>query len=367
MDSVTSNYERNITVCRLLPPAIPEAVNIIQAIIAALSALVSAPINIFLFIIIIKFPELHQRSLYLPIQIIGIEIIYHVTIPITIVVSTVNKEWVLGDIMCNITGTIHDGFAMFRFSMTLVLTFDRFLSVYKPFFYFKHGAIVSWTHSAVMWLMTLVRVVVPLAGILNCFTYVPMFKTCTAFPGCSNSCAYFTGWSVGMVVLTGVILPLLLYGIILYITCRITKYHEAIRASVSETDAGKLQAKEGVRKKINVLNNKKKFVTLSILFTSILGTAPAFTLYVVSLFQHQPSKVVIIVNILIGRTCFNLIPFFDGIAFSRHQDIRKVSLRIFQSVKRKFSPEVFKLGHVVDRNSSFETNKSIGGRGDSLS
>ncbi len=70
---------------------VPEAVNVIQATIAVVAALVSAPINIYLFIIILKYPELHQRSLLLSLQIITIEILYHLTVPITILISTMTS------------------------------------------------------------------------------------------------------------------------------------------------------------------------------------------------------------------------------------------------------------------------------------
>ena len=319
------NETQNVTLsCGLgpsFPPAlgVPEIVNIIQAIVAVLAGLVSAPINIYLFIIIIKYRVLHQRSLFLSIQIIGIEILYHVTVPVVILVSTIENNWVFGEVVCDITGMIHDAFAMFRFTMTLVLTMDRFLSVYKPFFYSKHGGIVSWTLSATMWLITLVRVVVPLTGILNCYTYIPTFKTCTIYPGCSSYCEYFAAWSIGFVILCGVILPLFLYAIIFYIIRKITRYHTAIQASVSESKNGELQRKEGVRKYTNMINKRKKFVTASILLISIIGTTPAFTLYMASIFYRTPNRYLFILNMLIGRSSFNLIPLFDAIAFSRHQ------------------------------------------------
>ena len=169
-----------------LPPfispqlGIPEAVNTLQAAIAVTAALLSAPINIYLFIIIIKYPELHQRSLFLSIQIIGVEILYHLTVPAVILVSTVHGQWVLGEVACEIIGVINDGFAIFRFSMTFVLTIDRFLFVYKPFFYVKRGKLVSWSLSAVMWLLTIFRVSLPLVGILDCYNYLCIKLYCVS-------------------------------------------------------------------------------------------------------------------------------------------------------------------------------------------
>ena len=43
-------------------------------------------------------------------------------------------EYQFGDFMCNIIGFIHDFFPTFRFTMTLILALDRFISVFCPFF-----------------------------------------------------------------------------------------------------------------------------------------------------------------------------------------------------------------------------------------
>ena len=326
-----------------LPPffhpdlGVPEAVNILQAIIAMLSALVSAPINIYLFIIILKYKELHQRSLLLSLQIIAIEILYHLTVPISILISTINGTWVLGDILCDITGMIHDAFAMLRFTMTLVLTTDRFLSVYQPFFYSKKGGALSWSLSAVAWTTTLVRVVLPLTGILGCYVYIPTFKTCTIYPGCSNQCEILAAWGVTVVVISGVILPLLLYTVIFYIIRKITRYQMAIQASIKNTKDETALVKNNMKKYKNLISNRKRFVTVSILMISIMGTTPAFTLYMASIFYHRANLALFIVNMLIGRTSFNVIPFFDALAFSRHHDVKMISLRIFKSMKLRSS------------------------------
>ena len=161
-----------------VPPVleIPEAVNIIQAVIAVLCAVIGLPVNTFLFIIILKHQELHQRSLYLSLPIIFVEVLYHLVIPVTILVSSIKGGWIFGEVVCNITGMINDGFAMYRFTMTSVFTIDRFISLYKPFS--KHVGIIAWTLSVIMCLITFIRVILPLSGILDCYIYVPTFKTC---------------------------------------------------------------------------------------------------------------------------------------------------------------------------------------------
>ena len=53
------------------------------------------------------------------------------------------------------TRMIRDAFAMFRFSMTLVLTIDRFIYIFEPFFYSKHGGKLACFLFGCMWFMTL--------------------------------------------------------------------------------------------------------------------------------------------------------------------------------------------------------------------
>ena len=332
------------------PPAleIPEAVNIIQACIAVLSAVISLPLNFYLFIIVIKFPVLHQRSLYLSLQIIVVEILYHLLIPASILISTIHGEWIFGQVVCNITGMIHDGFAMLRFTMTLVFTIDRFISVYKPFF--KHGASIAWILSTVMWLITLTRAILPLFGILDCYTYIPTFKTCTAFTGCSDSCEYFVGWSVGVIILTGVVLPLCLYILIFLIIRRIMRYHEILQESIQKGRKRESRENRIIRLYNHMQHNRKKFVTIFILLTSIAGSTPAFTLYIASLFHKEPNQILFITNMLIGRMAFNFIPMFDSLAFIRHQDIKEVTSKLLQSLRHKINPDTS--SHLQDQPQS---------------
>ena len=332
MENLTTSYHCN------LPPAlqIPEAVIIIHACIAVISAVISLPLNFYLFIIIIKFPVLHQRSLYLSLQIIVVGILYHLFIPATILISTIHWEWIFGRVACNVTGTIHDGFALFRYTMTLVFTIDQFISVYKPFF--RHGGPIAWTLSAIVWLITSIQVILPLSGILDCYTYFPSFKTCTAYPGCSDSCEISVGLSLAIVSLSGIILPLCLYIAIFFIVRRITRYHDMIQDSIKK--GRKSDSKEcKIIHAYNIMQkNRKKFITIFILLITIAGSTPTVLIYILSSFYIEGNSVLIIVTMLIGRTLYNLVPFFDSLAFTRHQDIKEVSSKIFQSLNIKISP-----------------------------
>lgn len=318
-----------------LPPFFPptlgihDAINKVQASIAIVTALVGLPLNIYLLIIILKYKSLHQRSLFLSLQIIVIEILYHAVVPATILTSGIQGTWVFGEIFCNITGMIHDAFAILRFSMMFVLTMDRFIYIFGPFFYPRYGGQVAFTLSALMWIVSLVRIIVPLYGILDCYAYIPAFKTCTVFSGCSAPCKTFAAVSVAFIVFTGVILPLGLYIIIFVKVKKITKQHAMISHNNLEN------VRRNTQQALIRQQRKKVLITMVLLIVSIVGgTTPAFTLYIVSLFSLELNPSLFIVNMLIGRTFFNLIPVFDAIAFTRHGDIRETSTSVFKTLRR---------------------------------
>jgi uncharacterized membrane protein YciS (DUF1049 family) len=329
-----SGESPNSTVFRCgLPPFFPPAlgihdsINKIQATIAILTATVGLPLNIYLFIIILKYKSLHQRSLFLSLQIIAIEIVYHAVVPATILTSGITGTWIFGEVFCNITGMIHDAFAMFRFSMTLVLTVDRFIYIFQPFFYSKHGGKLAWLLSSCMWFLSLVRVIVPLYGVLDCYSYIPTFKTCTAFSGCSKPCEYFVAVSITFIISTGVIIPMILYAIIFIKVRQVTRQHEN---NLRQHENNSENANRAFRR---LQQRKKILITVFLLMVSIAGgTAPAFTLYIISLFYRVANATIFIVNMLIGRTFFNLIPVFDAIAFTRHGDVKHKSTKLIRSM-----------------------------------
>lgn len=296
-----------------LPPFFPlslgihNAVDILQATFAVVSAMVGLPLNTYLFVIILKRKVLHQMSLFLSLQIIAVGIVYQAVIPVLILTSGIKGTWVFGEVFCNMAGMIHDGFAAFRFSMTLVLTIDRSVYIFWPDFYSKCGGKLAWFLSSCAWLFSLVRVIIPLYGILDCYTYIPTFKTCTTYSGCSKPCETFVAASITIISFTGIILPLGLYVIILIKMKQVIRQHDISQRNIQPAFV-RLQRK------------KKILITVFLLLISVAGgTIPSAIFYIVSLFHRVINVTIFIVNMLVGRTFFNLIPVFDALVFTRMQ------------------------------------------------
>ena len=106
------------------------------------------------------------------------------------------------------------------------------------------------------------------------------------------------------------------------------EYHQPTNvASLSEE-------KQGERKKhISVLSstNTRTNVTMFILLMSVVGcTTPAWSLYVIQFLFTEPEPVLFMVNMLVGRTFFNLIPIIDALAIIRHRDVKMIFLKWFK-------------------------------------
>ena len=116
--------------CCDLPPdfdpslGIPDVINKIQATVAVLTALIGLPATTYLLFIIIRHKQLHQRCFYLCLQILCIEVLYYMVIPITILTSTIAKHWVFGTVICNMTGMVHDAFAFVMMFVIDSFTFE---------------------------------------------------------------------------------------------------------------------------------------------------------------------------------------------------------------------------------------------------
>ena len=407
---ITMNSSYRCGLPPFFPPDlnIPQAINYIQATIAITAGLIGCLLNVLLLFMIIKYKSLHQRLMYLALQIVLVDLLYTVTIPPVIFTSGITGEYQFGDFMCNILGFIHDFFAIFRFTMTLILALDRFVSVFCPFFYMRNSFRFICVLLVMVYIVSFVRVILPLSGIMGCFLYVHTQKTCTAFSGCSDGCLILIVCSSLFIVSFGIISPLILY-IILFCKTRslkkkielgsyipsLTKPFDAITHSNSsdkrsvlnsvssgtestsfrdseymcleETGTGlELQPndsehndesshspeesvknfqqptnvaslseeKQGERKKhISVLSgtNTRTNVTMFILLMSVVGcTTPAWSLYVIQFLFAEPEPVLFMVNMLVGRTFFNLIPIIDALAIMRHRDVKIIFLKWFK-------------------------------------
>ena len=331
----SSNYNYPCGLPPDFPPSfgIPPAVNYVQAAIALVTGIVGLSLNIFVLFIIIKYRSLQQRLMYIAIQISIMEITYLLLIPPAIFVSGIAREWLLGDAMCNILGIVNDGFAYFRFMMTFILTLDRFISVFSPFFYERHAKRILFSLLGLVYFTTFVRVFLPIEGVMGCYAYVGSNKICTAYSGCSLNCYYFVVVSITLIVAIGAFMP---FGMYMILFCKAYRLRKATMKTVPqelplESQEGEARVKPNVRKESFHVT-----ITMFILLMSVIGgTSPVFILYAVQFVADQKHPAFFILIMLVGRTSFNSIPVVDAIAIMRNKQFRESARKFFAIIKEK--------------------------------
>ena len=325
--ATTVDDGRNATNTCMLPTRLPStihpAVNYTQAAIVLITMIVGITMNGFVVFLIGRHKILQKRSFYLALQLIVAHLLFSCTVLPVMFVSALLGEWRLGVFMCQLLGTIHDVVITSRYLLTFVLTVDRFLSVFFPFFYLQRGGKISLCTSSVAWIISVSRAITSLKGVLNCTNYVPTFKMCSGAPFCSNICRVHTLLFSAILALFGVLLPFLFY-VVLFCKAKIIKYR--LNKSIQLQQVPSLQESNSTGDRTTEQwYNDRATITFLILTMVIIGCAlPPYILYTAQNILTEIPATVTILQILVGRTLIYSLAAADPIIIMRNRDVREL-------------------------------------------
>ena len=123
----------------------------------------------------------------------------------------------------------------------LVLVIDRFLSVFSPFLYPKYNTKIIVCLSLQSWTASILLSILPLPGIMDCYTFSSRFWICGLSTSCNVKCMAFSNIYFGLVVAPLTISPLILY-IILY--CKAKKIRNSSIAMSINPSEGEAKRRE---------------------------------------------------------------------------------------------------------------------------
>lgn len=314
------------------------AVDYVQAVIVLLTMILAVSMNGFVVFLIAKHKVLHKMAFFLALQLIVPNLIFSATVLPFMFVTAVLREWRLGLVMCQLLGSIHDTVITSRYLLIFVLTIDRVISVFYPFFHLRYGGKVAICNSIVAWILTLTRSVTSLEGVLSCTKYVPTFKMCSGAPFCSEICRVHTLFFSAILAVFGVVTPFVLYAI-LFFKAKIIRHRfmnlirmQEMPSSVSVPNSEDQPMTTGNRMNSAATNehNHRATVTFVILAAVIIGCAlPPYILYTAQniLGSGPPPPVLIILQIIVGRTLIYGLAVADPIVILRNRDIRELFQR----------------------------------------
>ena len=325
-----------------LPDTIHPAVEYVQASIVFITMILALLMNGFVVILIARNKVLHKMAFFLALQLIVAHLVYSVTVLPFVFVTAVLREWRLGLVMCQLLGSIHDTVITSRYLLTLVLTIDRVISVFYPFFHLRHGGKVSICNSFIAWVLSLTRSITSLEGVLSCTKYMPIFKMCSGAPFCSEVCQVHILFFSTILAAFGVVIPFLLY-LVLFSKAKIIRYrfinqmqqvspslppsNNVLKPVHSNTCSATTKTDE---------HNHRATWTFVILTAVIIGCAlPPYILYTVqnNLPGSSPPALTIL-QIIVGRTLVHFLTVADPIVILRNRDIRELIQRKVTIVRR---------------------------------
>ena len=217
-----------------LPDTIHPAVEYVQASIVLITMILGVSMNGFVVYLIARHKVLHKMAFFLALQLIIAHLVFSGTVLPFMFVTAVLKEWRLGSFMCQVLGSIHDTVITSRYLLTFVLTIDRVISVFRPFFHLQYGGKIAICNSIIAWTLSLIRSVTSLEGIMSCTKFVPTFKMCSGAPFCSEMCRVHTLFFSAILAVFGVVIPFLLYAV-LFSKAKIIRYRVRNTIRMQET------------------------------------------------------------------------------------------------------------------------------------
>ena len=280
----------------------PAVIDYLQGIINAIIIIGSLCINSLVIYLVIRFKKLHQRAFYLALQLIVINLVYTLSVLPATVVGSIARQWILGDIMCPIIGTLSAVFYPLHFFMVFVLILDRFFTIFTPFFYERNGNKMAIGMTFVVLLFGLCRAVSVI--VLGCRKYSPILKVCSSGGSIRPACRY-TNIATSTFILICMALSIVLY-VAMYLRGR-------------QLDHKVMTVEENNKRQFN----KRVLKTFFIIFIAIGGVGiTSIVLYISYLIIGKINLGFYIVQTLIGRTLSNSIAMVDPIIILRNKDVR---------------------------------------------
>ena len=320
---------------RLLDSIHP-AVDYVQASIVLITMVLAVSMNGFVVYLIVRHKVLHKMAFFLALQLIVPNLIFSATVFPFMFVTAVLREWRLGPFMCQLLGSIHDTVITSRYLLIFVLTIDRVISVFYPFFHLRHGAKVAVCNSIVAWILTMIRSVTSLEGVLSCTKYIPTFKMCSGAPFCSEICRVHTLFFSAILAVFGVVTPFVLYTV-LFSKAKIIRYRFMNSIRMQE-DPSSVSVSNNTDQPITTTghrmnsatdeHNHRATVTFVLLAAVIIGCAlPPYILYTAQNILGPNIPALIILQIIVGRTLIYGLTVADPIVILRNRDIRELFQR----------------------------------------
>jgi hypothetical protein len=324
------------------PLSLTITVRVIEGLYSLIIILAGLILNTLVIVLVARHKKLQTMSFMIAVQIVVLGLVLSVTIS-TGLLTTIANKWLLGEYVCAINGMLISITAIARTLLMCVFVVDRFLAVFRPYAYPKYKLKVTVTLSAASWVYAVLGSVAMLPGLLDCYRFTPILKTCGFSSSCSQNCSvYVRAFTVSTIPF--MILSVVLYAILYNKTRKIRKADDAAHAA-------KTYHKEW-----------KATITFSLLFTTLFAvTVPTMIISSIIL-ALSPSGELSPAAYIIRLICYHVVTLLiamDPIVIMRHQDVREIISTCFKA-SQTHERHTIALNEATSRNNtknSYQTNE----------
>ena len=319
-------------------------------------------LNLFVVSLILRFKKLQTVTFVLAFQVIAGDLVLALIVFPTSAANAVADRFVFTG-LCPVIGFIVFYLRITRFYLMLVLALDRFCTVFLPFWYQRnrHRVKTITVLSLLAWVLGFIVALVPVKGLLDCYSFQRNTWACVPTNGCinKNECSVYN--SVSSALSNGCnIVSLLLY---LSLFCKARQLrNKTVTVTVKAHQHGSTCEEAKAYSAQKQRRERQVNCTFFLLvFTLAVATSPAFFFFVVgrpiiTTLDIVPPNGYVIAGI-IGRATFPLLPIIDPIVIMRNADFRE----IIRKIREKWSLRQL----ITARRLSSQTTSSMTARSSS--
>ena len=313
-----------------LPIHVANVVRYIQAVFYIIYFLLGVPLNLFVTLLILRYKKLQTVTFTLALQVcIGDMINAAIVFPTSAVNAIAGRYVFTG--LCSTFGFLTFFLGLARFYLMFVFVLDRFCTIFLPFRYQRHRIKVVLPFSIGAWMLSLFVALVPVRGLLDCYTVLRNSWMCYPSAGCAyqRECFVYRWLSYIVSNVLGVV-SLVMYLILFHKARKLR--NRVAAAPLPEANCDAEDRAETARK---LKQERKANFTFFLLFLALIGVSIPPTAFVLV------GRIIIIISgtsvptaytvaeLLVGST-ISLLTIVDPIVIMRNQDFREAIVKLFR-------------------------------------
>ena len=289
-------------------------------------------LNLLVTVLIVHSKKLQNATFILALQVCAGDMINAAIVYPTSAANAIADHYVFTG-FCTTIGFFLFFLRIVRIYLMLVLVLDRFCSVFMPFWYQRNKIKVITPLSLGAWIWTFIITIIPVRGILDCYSFTRSTWACVPISGCRNpkACSIYISTSIFLSNLCNII-GLVLYSVLFYKARKIRNKVAVPPQPNTESTEEREAAAERMK------HERRANITFLLLFIALVGVAVLpFIFFVigrplVSSLGIVPHPAYTVIQV-IGRSLYPLLTIMDPIVVMRNRDFREAMSNYWKRFK----------------------------------